>query len=172
MMFENRKEGVGWFPDCHSHKEHSSSAARIYLLARREHPSLHAAGFFTPKLAAAAMCRNFGAATAPNDAEVPIRWALWLGRHVPEPTSLTRWREQETVTVLNQQPSCCRRGELARWVMPQSKAVCNHCPRRQRHLRRLRARGFGNSNRSEGSRAGLLFGLRQSGSDHFPIWKG
>ena len=131
-----------------------------------------AAGFFTPKLAAAAMCRNFGAATAPNDAEVPIRWALWLGRHVPEPTSLTRWREQETVTVLNQQPSCCRRGELARWVMPQSKAVCNHCPRRQRHLRRLRARGFGNSNRSEGSRAGLLFGLRQSGSDHFPIWKG
>jgi len=73
------------------------------------------------------MCRNFGAATAPNDAEVPIRWALWLGRHVPEPTSLTRWREQETVMVLNQQPSCCRRGELARCVMPQSKAICNHC---------------------------------------------
>jgi len=29
--------------------------------------------------------------------------------------------------VLNQQPSCCRRGELARCVMPQSKAICNHC---------------------------------------------
>ena len=173
MMFENRKEGVGWFPDCHSHKEHSSSAARTYLLARREHPSLHAAGFFTPKLAAAAMGRNFGAATTP----MMLKF-LSVGAMAGSSCSRTDkpYQMEGTRNGNGIKPATVllppRRTGKMRYATKQSYLQSLRCPRRQRHLRRLWARGFGNSNHFEASRAGLLFGLRQSGSGHLRSGRG
>ena len=100
--------------------------------------------------------------------------AISLGRRAPESRSLIADQEPETATAFHQQSSCrsSQRTGKMRHATKQNYLQPLRRQGRQRHSRELWARGFEDPNPTEGNRAALLFGLRQSRSGHLRSRRG